>query len=168
MAFLSGSGEQRVRGCEKLQQSARTQKQDFEVCLLWQACYVWSCEWSALLRKKTGFKTGDKTQTIRTNEPCFIVMLGMSVCYLVKVAPGVTLMGFNVERRCWEGQRAQSLMHRVVHHLLGMRNTDPKKNTHDSHAPLRIQRTTRTVQSNINYMIHEGLWSGSEGEKHIK
>lgn len=29
----------------------------------------------------------------------------MSVCYLVKVAPGVKLMGFNVEKPHREGQR---------------------------------------------------------------
>lgn len=48
-------------------------------------------------------------------------------------------------------------MRRVVRHLLGVRNTDSKKNTHDSHAILRTQRTARTVRRNINYMIHEGL-----------
>lgn len=52
----------------------------------------------------------------------------MSVCYLVKVAPGVELMGFNVEKPHREGQGGD-LMPRVVHHLLGVRNTDPKKNT---------------------------------------
>lgn len=77
----------------------------------------------------------------------------MSVCYLVKVAPGVKLMGSNVER---EGQGGAP-MPIVVHHLLGVRNTDPKKNAHDSHAALRTQRTTHTVQRNINYVIHERL-----------
>lgn len=48
-------------------------------------------------------------------------------------------------------------MRRGVRHLLGVRNTDSKKNTHDSHAALRTQRTGRAVQRNINYMIHEGL-----------
>lgn len=80
----------------------------------------------------------------------------MSVCYLVKVAAGVKLMGFNVERAHREGQRGDPVP-RAAHHLLGVRNAEPKKNTHDSHAALKAQRTARTVQRNINYMIHEGL-----------
>lgn len=48
-------------------------------------------------------------------------------------------------------------MPRVVHHLLGVRKTDPRKNTRDSHAALGTLTATCTVQGNINYMIHEGL-----------
>lgn len=80
----------------------------------------------------------------------------MSVCYLVKVARGAKLMGFNVENPHREVQRGD-LIPGEAHHLLGVRNTDPKKNTHDSHAALKARRTARTVQRNINYMIHEGL-----------
>lgn len=83
----------------------------------------------------------------------FIVDLRRSVCYLVKVAPGVRTNGV----QCGETPQRRDLIPRVVHHLLGVRNTDPKKNTHDSHAALRIQRTTRAVQRHINYMIHERL-----------
>lgn len=46
----------------------------------------------------------------------------MGVCYLVKVTPGVKLMGEPHS----EGQRAD-LLPRAVHHLLGERNTDPEK-----------------------------------------
>lgn len=97
-----------------------------------------------------------KHKQLRLMNLVFIVELWMAVCYLVKVAPGAKLMGFTVKKPHREGQRG-ALVRRVVRHLLGVRNTDPKKNTHDSHAALRIQRTTRTVQRNINYMIHEGL-----------
>lgn len=67
-------------------------KRDFEERLLWQACDVWSCEWLVLLGKETAFNNWDETQTIRTNEPYFIVVLWMDVCYLLKVTPGVKLM----------------------------------------------------------------------------
>lgn len=170
MAFLAGSEVQRLHGCEKLQLSPQQQKTkwDFEERLT--MCEAAS-DWSGL-GEEAAFNN-DETQTIRTNEAYFIVEASMDVRYLFKVTPGVKLM----EKPHSQGPSGP-LVPRAVHHLLGVRNTDPEeKHTwftccsvdsenhehspethklHDSWRALKWIRE-RKVKSNIHsmaYLLH--------------